>query len=869
MIPLPDESSEDERLEALDSFLDPSDDSDSSDESDEQANRRPEKASPTAKRLEPEVLAHVLSANYRPVKPKVIAKQLSIPSDQIPGLKLCIRRLVKQGKLKYGSGHLVCPPAKGSTNSKPVAAPAVRPPEVKRVPPTMLPPKRAVVVEEEQDEEVPKRPRRENLDEGIVGKFKRAAGGFGFVRPVNTPRSAERTQDIFIPAVRARDAVSGDTVRVRIVKDRKSFGRGGEARISGEIIEIIERQTNRFVGVYLEKRGQAYVEVDGGKFSEPVWVGDPGAKIAAAGDKVVVEMTRFPQPGIPGEGVITEVLGPRGTPGVDTLSIIHEFGLPQEFPEAVLAEAREQAERFDEGLAGRVDLTAETVITIDPVDARDFDDAISLRLNERGHWLLGVHIADVSHFVPLNSQIDREARDRATSIYLPDRVIPMIPEVISNSLASLQPDRIRYTQTCWIEFNQEGVPLHKHVERAAIQSKRRFTYEEVDSFLANREHWKPLLTPEVFQLLEYMHTLAMVLRQRRMVAGSIELTLPEVKIDLDKEGKVAGAHCVENTVSHQIIEEFMLAANVAVAEILHHKRLHFLRRIHEQPSLKKLQLLTTFVHQLGIPTESLESRFEIKKLIAAVAHTPAEQAVNYSILRSMQKAVYSPSEEGHYALGMEHYCHFTSPIRRYPDLTIHRMLDELASGRKPSNDLGRQTMLGDHCSQREQRAEQAERELIKLKLLGFLADKIGQEFDAIITGVEEFGLFAQGVELPAEGLVPTESLADDSYRFDRDSHTLVGYRAGNLFRLGDKVKVSVAAVDLDRRELQFRVVGRSGTSKRFVAPSSGSRAGRSDGFSRSGTTQSSPGQRSERSSDDPRQQRHAGKPSRNKRRGTR
>lgn len=820
--------------------------------------RRPDKASPTAKKLEPLVLAHVLHANYRPVKPKVIAKQLAIPSEQVPGLKLCIRRLVKQGKLKYGSGHLVCPPAKGEAMAaKPATIVPQRPEPVKK--PLRLEVEEPLESEEDGDDALPRTPsRREQRDAGIVGKFKRAAGGFGFVRPLTAPRSAERSLDVFIPANRTRDAVSGDTVRIRIVKDRRSFGRGGDARISGEIIEIVERQTSRFVGLYAEKRGQAYVTIDGGKFAEPVWVGDPGAKGAAPGDKVVLEMTRFPEPGVPGEGVITDVLGERGMPGVDTLSIIHEFGLPMEFPEAVLAESREQADRFDESLTGRADLTAETVITIDPVDARDFDDAISLQKNERGHWLLGVHIADVSHFVPLNSQLDREARERATSVYLPDRVIPMIPEVISNSLASLQPNRVRYTQTCWIEFTDEGVPVHAHVERAAIQSKRRFTYEEVDSFLENREPWKSMLTPEVYQLLENMHTLAMVLRQRRMLAGSIELTLPEVKIDLDKQGKVSGAHRVENTVSHQIIEEFMLAANVAVAEILYRKRLHFLRRIHEQPSLKKLQLLTTFVHQLGIPAESLESRFEIKKLIAKVAGQPEEQAVNYSILRSMQKAVYSPSEEGHYALGMEHYCHFTSPIRRYPDLTIHRMLNDLAAGKKPANDLGKQTMLGDHCSQREQRAEQAERELVKMKLLGFLADKVGLEFDAVITGVEEFGLFAQGVELPAEGLIATESLADDSYRFDRDTHTLVGYRQGNHFRLGDRIKARVVLVDMDRRELNLQVVGRSGSGKRFVAgekerwfvPKGAKRSGEPD-------------------DEEAKKRRHTGKPSRNKRRGTR
>ncbi len=310
---------------------------------------------------------------------------------------------------------------------------------------------------------------------------------------------------------------------------------------------------------------------------------------------------------------------------------------------------------------------------------------------------------------------------------------------------------MRYTKTAFIEFTAEGARVAAEFHNSAIRSKRRSPTSRSTSSWPIRARWKSKLTTGVFALLGRMHELAMILRQRRLARGALELTMPEVKIDLDKKGRVSGAHVVENTESHQIIEEFMLAANEAVAEHLHGQDLHFLRRVHEPPDPRKLQALTEFVRELGIECESLESRFEIKRLVEAVKGEPRQHAVNYAVLRSMQKAVYSPQEEGHYALASECYCHFTSPIRRYPDLMIHRMLDSLLRGTRPPDDFDDLAVLGQHCSDREQRAEAAERELIKVKLLTYLSQRIGEEMDAVVTGVEEFGLFAQGIELPAEG----------------------------------------------------------------------------------------------------------------------
>lgn len=724
------------------------------------------------------------------MKPGVIARQLGL-KDQVVDVRRAVKRLIRKKKLAFGPRHLVLPGDQEAARGDNRAA-------------------LAGDIRKSRDQEQPSKPKKLANGKRVTGVFSRAAAGFGFVRPQGTKSSAGRDDDIFVPANKTDDAANGDTVVVDVSKKR----RGKELRWTGEVVEIVQRYTHTFVGSYFESQGQALVQVDGLTFSQPVSVGDPGAKNAQHGDKVVIEMVHFPSVKHTGEAVITKVLGDRNKPGVDTQLVLYEFALPTEFPEQVMVEARKQSEQFDESVFGaadssnipRRDLTDVTVLTIDPKDARDFDDAISLRRLDNGNWELGVHIADVSHFVPFNSELDREARDRATSVYLPDRVLPMLPEIISNNLASLQPKKFRYTKTAIIEFNEEGTPLHTDVFSAAIKSDRRFTYEEVDDFLADRSRWSSKLEPRVFVLLELMHQLAMVLRQRRLERGAIELALPEVKLQLDKHGQVTGAYQVEHTESHQIIEEFMLAANEAVARKLNDQEWTFLRRIHDSPDPRKLKQLTQFVQDLGLKTDSLESRYEIKRVLAAVADQPTEHAVNYAVLRSMQKAVYGPDDVGHYALASQNYCHFTSPIRRYPDLTIHRLIECLERGQTPKLKYGPLLQLGEHCSEREQRAQKAERELTKLKLLSYLSHRIGEQMDAIVTGVESYGLFVQGVELPAEGLIHVETLDDDYYTYDATAHSLNGRKPDNQFRLGDILRVEVGDIDMDRREVNFRFV---------------------------------------------------------------
>jgi ribonuclease R len=723
-------------------------------------------------KMEAHILAAVARKNYQPLKPKALARKLGVTSPEYARFCRVLKDLRGQGRLDIGKDQ-----------------------RIRQTPPHGT----------------------------ATGTFRKNESGFGFVRPHAVDGAIG--PEIFIPEDAVGDAVTGDTVLVRIKR------RPGRPHLgpSGAIVQVIERATHQFVGTYFERDGNGYVRVDGTVFSHSIYVGDPGAKGARPEDKVVIEMLCFPTPEDRGEGVITEILGPRGKPGVDTLSIIRAFGLPDEFPEEVLEEARAAAAAFDEeDLAGREDLTDTAAVTIDPVDARDFDDAVSLTQDAKSkHWLLGVHIADVSYFAPTGSALDREARRRATSVYLPQRVLPMFPEIISNSLASLQQDRVRYVKSVFIDFTPAGQKTSVRFANAAIRVRRRFTYEEVSAFLEASGGRKPAesernlpdsepkppapaanIDPDVQNLLLRMRDLGMILRKRRLRHGSLQLEMPETELEYDEHGRVTGAHFAENDVSHQIIEEFMLSANEAVADHLHHIHTAFLRRIHPAPEPGKLKAFADFARSLGYKLQRETDRFALQRVLSQAADRPDMYAVNYALLRSLKQAVYSPQEEGHYALASDNYCHFTSPIRRYPDLTVHRQLEQWLRRGRSSGDFAELAALGEHCSKMERRADIAERELIRLKLLTYLSTRLGMQMDTIITGVADYGFFGQGEELPVEGLVHVSTLTDDYYDFEESTHSLTGKRTRRRYRLGDKVRVSVVRVDLQRRQLDFRVVAK-------------------------------------------------------------
>jgi ribonuclease R len=697
------------------------------------------------------ILTELARKSYEALKPRSLARKLGVPQSQYGDFRRALRTLCRMGRAELGKNQTI----------------------------------------------------RQTQPHGTVtGIFRRTGSGLGFVRPHVVEGRAG--PEILIREEDSLDAATGDEVLVRLTRKPSRPGAGP----AGQIMQVLERATRQFVGTYFERAGEGLVRVDGGVFRHSVYVGDPGAKGARPDDKVVFEMLRFPTLDDRGEGVITEVLGQRGQPGVDTLSIIRALELPDKFPDDALEEAREAAATFHEtDLNGREDFTGELTITIDPADAHDFDDAVSLKHDPKSrHWQLTVHIADVAHFAPPGSALDREARKRGTSVYLPQRVLPMFPELLSNGLASLQQGKVRYVKSVLMDFTPMGQRTSVRFVEAAIRVTRRFSYDQVSELLVHGT-LPAGLQPEIVPMLQQMKELALILRQRRLKRGALELVMPEAELEYDAHGKVSGAHFRKHDISHQIIEEFMLAANEAIAEHLDRLGVPFLRRVHPAPEPTKLQEFAAFAHSLGYKVEKHVDRFSLQRVLQHSASKPDVYAVHYALLRSLKKAVYSPEEEEHYALASANYCHFTSPIRRYPDLTVHRLLSQWLRTGRAGADKAELTALGEHCSRTERRAEMAERELIKLRLLHYLSERLGMEMEVIITGVADYGFFGQAETLPIEGLVHISTLSDDYYHFDEITHSLIGARTKRRYRLGDKVMVEVVRVDLQRLQLDFRVVG--------------------------------------------------------------
>jgi len=706
------------------------------------------------------ILQAISKKGYQPLSAKALARNLGLEEAASREFRRALKELLREGKAQLGKNDTIRP--------------------------------------------VPSTPK-------LKGTFKRLASGDGIVR---VPNPDGPPHEYRVPDHAVMDAVTGDEVEIAVRK-KSTADADGQA----EVRQIVKRATRQFVGTYFERDGSAFVRVDGQIFAHSVAVADAGVKNAKAKDKVVLEMIRFPTAMDRGEGAIVEVLGRSGDPKVDTTSVVRALGIPDEFPEEVLEEARIQAAKFrEDDLTGRTDFTQQLVVTIDPVDAKDFDDAVSLTRDAKtGHWELTVHIADVSHFVVPGGALDREARERGTSVYLPQRVIPMFPEIISNGLASLQEGKVRYVQTAQMEFTADGEPVGTHFARGAIRNRKRFTYEQVQRILEHPDgEIAKSVAPEIVRMLLDMRGFANVLRTRRSKRGSLEMSMPEAVLEYDDKGHVNGAHFAVQDDSHRLIEDFMLAANEAVATHFDSKKIPFLRRVHPAPDLKKLEVFALFVRTLEYKVPRRPGRHDLQRILEESAKTTERHAVHYAMLRSLKQAKYSPDEDEHYALASTHYCHFTSPIRRYPDLTIHRQLAQWIEKGKVRSDEKELRNLGEHCSKTERRAESAERESVKLRLLLYLSDRIGLILDAIITGVAEYGFFAQGKEFPAEGMVHVSSLGDDYYQYNPDGHVLEGRRQGHRYRLGDAVKIEVVRVDLQRRHLDFRVAGRgkSGRTER-------------------------------------------------------
>ncbi len=632
----------------------------------------------------------------------------------------------------------------------------------------------------------------------VIGTFRANSRGFGFVIPL-VPNAYG---DLYVAPEETAGAMNNDVVVARSVKRGQ---RDGQTRYSGVIVDIIERGSDRFVGTLQRNKSLWYVQPEGKGFFSSILVDDATAGGAKEDDKVVLEIVSYPTETMPARGAIVEVLGKAGQYDAEIRSIIARFGLPQEFDQASRDQARQAVDDFTPDAAThRSDITDEVVVTIDPPDARDFDDAISLKKDKSGNWQMGVHIADVSHFIAQDSPLDNQARLRGNSVYLPQKVIPMLPEILSNGVCSLQPDQKRFVKSAYITYDLKGNVLGTEFDNSVICSRKRLTYLEVDKILKGHPEGYP---GEVVALLKDMELLARAIEKRREKNGMLHLDLPETELEYDDNGQVIDAHPADDCYPHTIIEMFMVEANEAVAALLDRFNVPFMRRIHPDPDAGTSKNLGRFVRMCGLKIPRQMDRQVIRDLLVAVKDTPMSFAVNTHVLRSMQKAEYSPLHIGHFALASTHYCHFTSPIRRYADLLVHRLIDCYVRGQL--NKIGLEEVLtegelievGKHVTFTEQQAADAEKELKTVLILQMLSSRVGEEMNVVVSGLTNFGVFVQCMKFGIEGMIEPGDLGLDEWKFDERVQAVIGKWSGESVHLGQLMKVRIAAVNVAGRQL--------------------------------------------------------------------
>ncbi len=696
------------------------------------------------------ILKFLQHPEYRPLKLAQLAESLGVSSDAYPQFKQAFDELRQAGHVIIGAGNVITLPAMAGQ---------------------------------------------------VVGRFRANPKGFGFVVPLEPNAHG----DLFIPPDDTGDAMTGDTVLVRVKRQGR---RGAEARHTGEILKVLERANNQFVGTLMRHPEAWLVQPDGSSFIEPIVVEDVTAKNAREKDKVIVEILSYPTERHLARGVIIEVLGRAGHYDAEIESVVHQYHLPQDFPSECLEQARHAAATFAPELPdGREDISNKVVITIDPPEAKDFDDAISMETDSQGRWVLGVHIADVSHFVTAGSPLDDEASLRGNSAYLPGRTIPMLPEVLSNGICSLQPDQPRFVKSAYMTYDDRGNVVSRRYANSIMRSAARLTYEQADRIL--KGHTKGMQR-EVIELLRTMESLSRRIEARRYEQGMLHLDLPETELVYDASGQVVDAHPADTSYPHTIIEMFMVEANEAVASLLDRHNVPFMRRIHPDPDALSMKNLARLLYLMGLPIPRNPTRKTIQDLLESVRGTDRSLAVNMVVLRSFERAQYAPLNIGHYALASTHYCHFTSPIRRYADLLVHRLLQrhlegsmEIARQEAAGQDLG---AVGAHLTFTEQRAEDAEKELTTALVLQMLSKRIGEELDCVVTGLTGFGVFAQSQKFGIEGLIRLEDLGPDHWQYNQKAQCVIGRTSGRAIRLGEAIRVHIASVNVPGRQLNLTPV---------------------------------------------------------------
>lgn len=649
-------------------------------------------------------------------------------------------------------------------------------------------------------------------EDTLIGTFIGNAKGFGFVEIEGD------AEDFFISADDTLNAFHQDKVEIRPIKNRAGEGKRREAKV----IRIVERGLKQVVGTFEKSKNFGFVRPDINKIEKDIFIPVERSKGAVTGHKVVVEITDYGREGKSPEGKVVEILGHSNDPGVDILSIVRGYDLPMEFPEKVLNQAERVAcEVSPADREGRKDLRDVVMVTIDGEDAKDLDDAVSVSFDENtGHYRLGVHIADVTNYVQENSALDREAKKRGTSVYLADRVIPMLPHALSNGICSLNEGVDRLAVSCLMELDASGQIIDYEIAETVIRVNKRMSYTAVKKILEDKDPAETEKYKDFVPMFECMAELSAILRKNRKQRGAIDFDFPESKIELAADGRPVEIKAYERNTANMLIEDFMLAANETVAQHFYWMEVPFVYRVHDKPDGDKIQKLNVFIHNLGYYLKAVGKAKrkgaeeevhpkEIQKLLEKVAGTPQEALVSRLALRSMKQARYSTESTGHFGLACQYYSHFTSPIRRYPDLQIHRIIKEQLRGRLTEERMGHyRDILEDvakHSSETERRADEAERETEKLKKMEYMQERIGKIYTGVISGVTAWGIYVE-LENTVEGMVHVSKLPGDYYVYNENSYEMVGEHTGRTFRLGEPVTVRVSGTDYLTKVIDFELV---------------------------------------------------------------
>lgn len=636
----------------------------------------------------------------------------------------------------------------------------------------------------------------------FIGEISVHQKGFGFVM------SEKFEQDLFIPASAMNGALHKDIVVARILKASTD-----NKKMEGEILKVLKRANDEVVGVFEPSRNFGFVIADNKRFNKDIYIPKKKTLNARKFDKVIVKITKWPKEGRNPEGEIIEILGQKDDVGVDILSIIKEHNLRSEFPKKVMAEANNIPDEIDKSeIERRVDLRDKIIFTIDGADAKDLDDAISIEKLDNNNYKLGVHIADVTNYVKEGSKLDKEALKRGTSVYLTDRVIPMLPKKLSNGVCSLHPNVDRLTLSVFMEIDSKGKVLKSEIKETVINSKERLVYEDISDIIENNDEELANKYKNIQKEIKLMDELAKILMKRRDKRGAIDFDFPEAKIILDEEGKPIDIKKYERRIANRIIEEFMLVCNETVAEEYFWLDLPFVYRIHENPDSNRIaefnKFLSIFGYNIKGNLEEVHSK-EFKKLIQEIKGKKEELVISTLMLRSLKQAKYSPHCDGHFGLSAKYYCHFTSPIRRYPDLQIHRIIKEHINKKldaKRITELRKIVeMSSSESSTKEREAEDAQRQVDDLKKAQYMSYRIGKVYEGVVSSVTSFGIFVE-LENTIEGRVSMNSLDDDYYIYDSQNYTLIGEHTKKIYSIGDVVKVKVDSVNLYLREIEFSIV---------------------------------------------------------------